>query len=236
MNTLLKILLITSATLISSSAIAVKKVEPAVAVDNKNEILKEPTEFIQIGNYQLKITDGLIVLFTAGLFRVAILQNRQLLLTNQLSEKTAEKQLRAYISVDNAEITIIDGIPKFFIEYKNFGITPAKNIRGQTKVILLPQHFPESNINLSEILENSSIGTTLGTNAALNMSDVILIATPELQQVKQKQQKIILIGCIYYQDCFGKDHKTNFALQTKEYIASKSTWTISALKMGNFAT
>ena len=45
------------------------------------------------------------------------------------SEKTAERQLRAYVNISVARATAVDFNINYYVEAKNFGQTPAYNVR-----------------------------------------------------------------------------------------------------------
>ncbi len=79
--------------------------------------------------YQLKITETFVALFTAFLFFATwalYKATRNLVLG---ADRTAERQLRAYIYVEKTDLSYVNGAWKHSYRIKNFGQTPAHKVK-----------------------------------------------------------------------------------------------------------
>jgi hypothetical protein len=91
----------------------------------------EGTEFWSpLSGYRIKITDSLLVIFTFGLFMATLYLWRATMRLVTDAEKTAERQLRAYMTVEpGGFIAWSAGVQgRAAINAKNVGSTPAYDV------------------------------------------------------------------------------------------------------------
>lgn len=190
---------------------------------NKADVGDERSEFWAAFGHRFKITDSLLVVFTAFLAAYTI---RLFYATRRLAEggeDTARRQLRAYINVSakKLENVIESRVPRFVLTAKNFGQTPALNVRtlhgcrivesaelGEFHVepinpnkkegsrsILAPDSTESSESFLHEARKRVTLGGSLW--GELNFSG---------------KKRISIDGWIEYEDVFGQRHWTKFRL------------------------
>ena len=189
-----------------------------------NKADEEGTEFWpSFFGYRLKITDTLLVLFTAGLFIATYFLWRATKNLVKGAEETAERQLRAYIFLDGAVCTATAPAPAFVMTFKNFGQTPAK--KGSywiDSAIDSPEatHFRKSSRRISgdfQLAPNSIIQIH-----ELNTEPEQLTLFPE-QVIAFNEGRIafFIFGCFEYTDAFDKRRMTNFRVRYDCYTATK---------------
>lgn len=134
------------------------------------------------------------------------------------ADRTAERQLRAYISVETGANLRQSRRRKTIFEFRpvvrNNGTTPANNVRIVSRVGLVPPDIP-ANFDYTLVPSGSVPMTSITgigprqerfhgrvANGYCNIADLRAIATG---------QKIFHIyGTVFYDDIFGAAHRTNF--------------------------
>jgi hypothetical protein len=177
------------------------------------------TEFWpSVFGYKLKITDSLLVAFTflLTIFTGLLWQStdklwaageRQLI---HLSD-TAQQQLRAYINNVSAVISNV-GAGKSVevrVEIKNFGQTPAYNVRHYSQLTLA--HFPwtESAMNFAP-LSTSTMGP--GANSFNLVKSSQMLNEELLIGLLTGRCAYYVEGRVTYVDAFGNERFTNYRL------------------------
>ena len=180
--------------------------------------ISETSEYWVIFDRKLKITDCLLVIFTGLLFASTVLlwwHTRQLVLG---ADKTAERQLRAYVFLDpENEMTFVSPASttstiEIEIHVRNTGLTPAYDVVGESWVALDVWPIPE-NFNFSGppsgqpdnrfiIPPNSRIHYHTGTARPMTAQ--------ELAAMESGTACIYVYGRISYRDAFDKPRYTNF--------------------------
>lgn len=159
--------------------------------------------------YRLKVTDTLLVGITFLLFVATLalwLATRRLV---RSAEKTAERQLRAYVSIDGAAImNVASGqTPKAVIDFKNFGQTPAYNVT-HWQVITKPQIFhqsddpfrlPPADLYRSNAIIGPTSGMKMCSTANRHLTD------EEFTGLADGTLAMYVFGEIRYRDAFGED-------------------------------
>jgi hypothetical protein len=167
---------------------------------------------------RVKITDSLLALFTFLLWW----STRSLVVS---AEKTAERQLRAYIAVNPTVIRFpLGGFPEADFIIKNTGQTPAYDVRyvAMFEILLHPLLRNQGDLvkyDPSERLPNKAIhseqhiiGTAKSEYVVGEKDMKELIATPS--------KRLYLAGIVYYRDIFKKTKTTRFCASiTGEDIA-----------------
>lgn len=194
------------------------------------------TEFFYLGGLKVKITDGLLVLFTAilavftgllykstrGLWGAALDQSRDLKkaiynmevladATEDLassSQTTAKRQLRAYVFLKEARLEISTKDSPVFINVivKNSGQTPAHNVSWWFKT-----HWENVPFG-GELASQKDRGEAMGPiapNAEPMIRQEIAVITPEMHRdIIDRRKAIYLNGEIHYADVFGQGWTT----------------------------
>lgn len=128
-----------------------------------------------------------------------------------LAEETAKRQLRAYLSVDAAELRdlAVDLKPEGQIRIKNSGATPAYDVT--TLITLTAVKDP---LELAEYLKRAvPVGPSqIGPGGTLSPTSVIDMAMTQtlLNTLTTKSHTLYLHGRIDYTDIFRKPHWTTF--------------------------
>jgi hypothetical protein len=172
--------------------------------------IEEGTEFWPpLLGYRLKITDTLIAFFTAALF---VATWRLWVSTRDLvtgAEKTAERQLRAYISHQDdcsVEWQMVADRRRFVAHtvVRNFGQTPAYRCKSTQQIDI----FEDIDPSLSHgELEGDVI---MGPSSNRHGSIPLTISNEDYTLVQKGQKFIFVWGRIEYVDAFGKDRFFEF--------------------------
>ena len=124
--------------------------------------------------------------------------------TFRLTAKTSERELRAYVSLDGGSITLQwDLINGFSVsshaELKNFGQTPAYDLRLWSKVRVLDAKSPTF-----DVLEGFG-GAIVGPGSIASTQDVTLITPAENQDRIDGRKAFFVWGRVDYRDAFDRD-------------------------------
>jgi hypothetical protein len=181
------------------------------------------------------ITEWLLVLFTLIL---AVFTGLLYISTRDLvrgAEDTAKKQLRAYLAIEPSAIN--NFAPNFktgvTLNFKNFGLTPAYEVRVEKYIAIQPYPFPDSepfpNIaqsnGVATIYPNSStISAYVEMGQPLTGKDISAI-------LDGNKYRLYVAGLVRYKDIFGLAHCTRFLANTggPKFVESIKT----ANKTGN---
>jgi hypothetical protein len=212
----------------------------------------EGKEFWSLLGYKLKVTDTLLVAFTLVLALATGLLWRATDKLVEGAEKTAERQLRAYIHIEKAKLTFVDDKWILLTRIRNFGQTPAHDVRwartalvvdwnggnptlrppGENETDQLGSMGPREDYFEAELLDDPKDKTKLTDLTVTANADPTVKATPATKA-------LFLVGTIKYKTVFGSDdHTTNF----KYYIGGdvdfdfKKGGSMSADRNGNGAT
>lgn len=187
----------------------------------------QSTEFWPpIFGYQLKITDTLVALFTFGLFVATALLWRATKKLVDGAQETAERQLRAYVSVKEIVMEQLRHRPQYglqgevqqgaihsyriFVMLENTGQTPTRharvNINWQIRPDKLPSTFdyPNGETELAVIGARSVFG-----------SPGFFVSIADVGTVAAKERKLFLWGWVEYDDVFKVTprHRTEFCFE-----------------------
>lgn len=171
---------------------------------------EEVTEFWPpLFGYRLKVTDTLVALFTALLFAATLALYRA---TRDLvlgADRTAERQLRAYIYVAKTKLTFNTrtGTWDHSFRIKNFGLTPAHNVRltYNTQVVDWNDGNPTRPVPV-EIVELGS----MAPSGDFFDNDPSLDEPVTVEELQNATKAIYLTGSITYNTIFGRNYRTNF--------------------------
>jgi hypothetical protein len=145
-----------------------------------------------------------------GGFVALIVTIRQGRKANRISEKTAKRELRAYIVVTPGDVTVVaqDEV-KAAISVKNEGATPAKFVdtKGQITIadkgpFWLPRWKERKRERDMSLAPRQDITITQNGNLCL-LPDTI-------QKLKDDELALVVHGTVFYEDVFGNERHTNF--------------------------
>jgi hypothetical protein len=182
---------------------------------------KEGTEFWPpLWGYRLKITDTLIAAFTALLFfaTLALWWSTRRLVGG--ADKTAKRQLRAYVFVTDAAIDNFGQnlVPHLTYTYKNTGQTPAYKLTGVSAIIIRRSEdrgpFPKPEDTPTYIIGEHAkfaLGPQMFINASPDLAKTPL-TVDEAKGIRDGTLTLYFFGEIAYRDIFGEDRFTRFRL------------------------
>jgi hypothetical protein len=137
---------------------------------------------------------GVLAISTIGLWIATILTLRQ-------SRDTAERQLRAYVFMQGAQVMIMNNNTAILatIAVKNFGQTPAYRVRSWAKVAVCAIDVQPSDDIAPPIVAES----VMGPGAEFHMQPAINATALQLQDTKNGTNKICVWGKLEYVDAFN---------------------------------
>jgi hypothetical protein len=164
--------------------------------------------------YRLKVTDTLLAGITFLLFLATFalwLATRKLV---RSAEKTAKQQLRAYIGVSLRRATEfnVGAVPKAIFDYKNFGKTPARDVRHWANMTIEPHpstpRFEPKPLDPALItvnpVQNENIVIFFGRTLAQN----------DIDAIRGDTARIYAYGEFWYFDIFGNEWRTEFRMMS----------------------
>jgi hypothetical protein len=170
----------------------------------------EGTEFWPpLYGYRLKVTDTFVAAFTALLFFATLalwLSTRNLV---RGADKTAERQLRAYLVPGGGEIEQIPGGFRMTIALRNTGQTPAFKVRAMSESFGGSYPLEGEHAHAPPRDDYSSI---IGSGGEFHCLRRIFSDSPGeiLSNVQAGEMGLWIQGWVTYEDCFGKPHHTKF--------------------------
>lgn len=122
------------------------------------------------------------------------------------SDKNSKRQLRAYVNVLSVKMVNVQRGQQVHIEFKNFGQTPAKNIRVWWEMTI-------RELQLVGGLERSTSPTA--KHGVLAPSDLYTMSAPlplfsDGGEVHDGKKALYVFGQLCYRDAFDEDRITNF--------------------------
>lgn len=135
-----------------------------------------------------------------------------------LTRTTITRQLRAYICFDDADIVDIPPEPpNIKLKFRNFGQTPARNVRITCRVRFESQLRTESPI-IDIDHEEPKAGATTGHGGEFSLTVAPGVWTDALRENliswRSRKTMMVVYGTVSYTDIFGNLHYTRFNLET----------------------
>ncbi|TAK48529.1 MAG: hypothetical protein EPO23_07845 [Xanthobacteraceae bacterium] len=154
---------------------------------------------IKPGEWLLSLVTWMLWIATARLVRGA--------------DKTAEQQLRAYVSIESGGAFRQDKGMRF--EFRpnviNNGCTPARDVRIVSNIEIVPSVIP-GNFNYELPIQAGGSVSTIGPRQSRFHSVVLVrkLTKSELRQVVSGKHVFHIYGTVKYLDIFDKQRVTNF--------------------------
>ncbi len=162
-----------------------------------------------------------------------------------LAEKNAKRQLRAYICLESAEVTLPNGQPLALVNFKNFGETPAYEVHGWIAVEAGPHPLQGSlPIPTDKMVKPK---TTVGPKSGFGYPGrrkTHLFTGAEIATISGKSAALYVYGRVEYRDAFGDYWYTNVRLMAGGIAGLRTStskdgsvrWVIGPDLEGNDAT
>jgi hypothetical protein len=187
---------------------------PASVIEHCREQNAQPRKdeaFEMIPYVGIRPGEGLLVLFTLLLWW----STRDLVVE---SRKTAERQLRAYISVEIGQHTLQNKALRF--EFRpvvvNNGDTPASNVTIASNLGLVPPIIPP-NFDYSAPKPDPATASVATIAAKKDKFHQVVyyrkLTRAELRLIKKNELVFHLFGTVFYKDIFKRDRITNFSFR-----------------------
>ena len=151
------------------------------------------------------------------------------------AERTAQRQLRAYVGVEGVSIKKItaDEKPFIVIKLKNFGQTPAYDVTHWMDMATAAKGTKRLTLDKKGDGGRAIIDPTHGFSVECTKKTELTIE--EARDILADTKRLYFTGRITYRDAFGHKRKTNFRLETAgESLIGKGL--MSTSKTGNNAT
>ena len=172
---------------------------------------------------ELKLGEGLLVFVTVWL----VLVTRALV---DGAKDTAERQLRAYISVEpggnfrqsQKRKTVFEFTPNIV----NNGLTPANDVIIHTNIGVVPPIIPPNFDYSSTLIGPNPSRATIGPRQSKFNGTFLFrnIDRKEMRLIVNKQKCFHLFGRVEYKDVFGHPHTSNFSFVI--FVGRKSQQTV----------
>jgi hypothetical protein len=134
----------------------------------------------------------------------------------KVMEQTAQRQLRAYVSVVLDQLVPQNRVTDYRFEIRmkvrNTGQTPAHAVNIRGRLGIFPYPLPD-NVDLAIAAErfDQSGHFNPGQEGAFRARLDEQISDDEIREIMTgDNRKLYIYGAVFYQDAFGKDHHTNF--------------------------
>lgn len=131
------------------------------------------------------------------------------------AERTAKRQLRAYIGISNVTITkvVVNEKPIIEIRFKNFGQTPAYKLRTWTDSILESVDTPQRLLKFDKEWKGESVLNPSDSHTKVSTKKTA-ITVQEADAILHDTSRLFVRGEAQYRDAFGKKRHVYFGFET----------------------
>jgi hypothetical protein len=154
----------------------------------------------------------------------------------QHAELTAERQLRAYVHVAAASASPVGTLINFYLEVKNFGQTPAYEVKLSFVIKLadLPEKasdlVPPDTPNISQAILPPQV------SIHDNFTPPQQLTPNQILKIGSEKAAIFVAGQITYRDIFGRDRLTEFRYYLGKQTGEQTSGALAISAEGNRAT
>lgn len=156
---------------------------------------------IKPGEWLLSIVTFMLWGATVGLVRGA--------------DRTAERQLRAYIDIKSAKVENfeIGEEPEIRVHLQNVGQTPAKNVRTRMDAQITPFDDPPGQFDLIEVNPEYGSNSTIGKDGDVAAFLMMESLTKHFYDaVRYGESALFVVGVVRYEDIFDNPHYHRFRM------------------------
>jgi hypothetical protein len=133
--------------------------------------------------------------------------------TLKTMQDTAERQLRAYVGVSDASIHKVEtGAPEAIVHIKNFGQTPAYDVRAWIHMWIAEHPLSEVLPDAPEDLPKGTAVIHPGTHVAFFMPKEPPVKAEFIPLLGTAAGTIYVYGIIKYRDVFKRERTTKYRL------------------------
>lgn len=148
--------------------------------------------------------------------------------TVETMKNTSKRQLRAYVNVSATRIDIDNSLVRVVASFKNFGQTPAYEVRARIRMTL---DEPPAQAEFQEAAGTEPFGT-LAPQGEFQLMAQRSLAEGQADQIQAGSLRLYVYGDINYIDTFGKKRITWYCVQSEP-----SVWPgLASLNYGNRST
>lgn len=190
----------------------------------------------------VKITDVVLAVFTGLLVVVGWSQANRLRQTIETMDDTAERDMRAYLGMENIRLVAFSLIKPIRIQanWKNYGKTPARRFETSGSVWIAPLPL-DDDADFVDGPEEDPIGRhgrmsiysgdqqVPSTSEYTSVTDQIPMSKELRDEVIAGRFAIYLVGRSFYRDIFGKNRETSFC----RYILPEDAATLINAELNN---
>lgn len=219
----------------SSQSVAVAKDEPKTIVSETSS----NGEGI-VSRYERRIANWTVVVgvFTFVLAIVTGYSAYVLHVTDQTlkdtlehSRKSGERQLRAYLLVSEAEVTLQGGAFEAAVDFKNFGQTPAYDVKGRIRLVgWEADGLPPFETHTPPYQASALVGPG-GTFGLKNRVTITNNDPTVIAAYRNGQGIFYVFGQVEYRDTFNRRWVTKFRMRSEK--ATGNLWILGATDAGN---
>lgn len=187
--------------------------------------------------YMLAVSSAGLVITAVGIYYVrdTLIETRK---SVQVTREIGEAQVRAYLSIRPTVIPSMEGAPldhrrSFEVEIENAGLTPARNVNAVVYADWLPRNLPSPCPNLVRMRDGSTqadltiaAGSSISASAETKLTDLDFLT----KDTNAGPTVPHLYGIVWYNDVFGRPHRTRFA-----FVAQAVVYTDRFPKIGDDA-
>lgn len=172
---------------------------------------KKPSALSRFGNWLFRLVRDPIAVFTAALLGIGLMQV-------SIAQRTAHRQLRAYMGVDFCSITDGSsltppedvGTVRGVVVMKNSGQTPAHEVSTWAGIEIARQS-EEDKLHAPKIWHLISVSSVFSGATTVHQRTMGRHLTDhEISEIKTGKSAIYIYGMTKYKDIFGKTHSTTF--------------------------
>lgn len=198
----------------------------------------------EIANLSLQVSLYQLAFTLAGLFGVGftVYYAHRAWVTAEGARKDAleseRRELRAYVMIDDGRAEGMDGNAALTIgiKFKNFGSTPANNVRLTYYANVLPANFQPDSIEPREFADSGR--EPFAPNSDRTSSIRITAQGPDVvARLQARSHKLFMWGVIDYEDIYGTPQRTTFFFAATHDKRIEDGWfSVAPCRTHNHAT
>ena len=155
---------------------------------------------------EIRVTDALVALFTGLLVLVGYVQAKRMRQTIRTMDDTAQRQLRAYVSLGTTTSVIADNKCRCETILKNNGQTPAYSVCDSMEAWV--GTFPKPAAVPVLAFGEGDKPTCLAPSGEITLWDDIDVSDEELAAIRARDKAIWMAAKVTYRDTFGNEWTT----------------------------
>lgn len=147
-----------------------------------------------------------------------------------LAAKTAERQLRAYLTIEKADVIVREGKIEVTFSVKNSGQTPAYDFTASTNIGSQIANKPFAHSNVRTGGTSSGI---IGPGNTLHIHEDIAADNRFITALRERVFTVYVWGQFEYKDAFNHPRRVDYRARVISVAGEK--WLLQAEREGNYA-